>query len=286
MLKAMAVWDTEENERGRRYHARQEFLMGTLFAEAAAWVDSEECAQDIKDRFGDYMSADKELLFHRLYIVNSGYGMGESCFHWLWRLIVDIMPTFFRFLEIGVYKGQILSLVKLLANREHKFADVTGVTLLSDFAGDTGEFPKFEDVDYRERIEDLHDRYDLFQPRLVVGDSTAQETQAEVRKYGPFDIVYIDGCHEYNYVMKDLLGYSPMVRPGGLLVVDDCSSNLNMPKGFFKGIEPVSRAVRMVIETDPRWEHLLAVAHNRVWRMGAVLPADCKLRDNRKRNPA
>lgn len=242
--------------------------MGTLFAaEAAAWVDSEECAQDIKDRFDRYMSADKELLFHRLYIENNGYGMGERCFHWLWRLIVDTMPTFFRFLEVGVYKGQVLSLVKLLAaNRVGKFADVTGVTLLSGFAGDTGEFPKFEDVDYRERIEDLHDRYDLFHPRLIVGDSTTQKIQAEVRKYGPFDVVYIDGCHEYNYVMKDLLAYPSMVRPGGLLVVDDCSNNLKMPKGFFKGIEPVSRAVRTVIETDPQWEHLLAVVHNRVWR--------------------
>jgi len=245
--------------------------MGTLFVstldnEAAAWVDSEECAKDIKGRFDMYTCTDLELLFHRLYIENNSYGMGERCFHWLWSLIVREMPTFFRFLEIGVYKGQILSLVKLLASRERKFADVTGVTLLSSFAGDTGEFPKFEDVDYRERIEDLHDRYGLFHPRLIVGDSTTQKIQAEVRKYGPFDIVYIDGCHEYNYVMKDLLAYGPMVRPGGLLVVDDCSNNLNMPEGFFKGIEPVSRAVRTVIETDPQWEHLLAVVHNRVWR--------------------
>lgn len=248
----------------------EETVVGTLSTEATAWVDSEECAQDIKDRFERYMSADLELLFHRLYIVNNSYGMGERCFHWLWRLIVDAMPTFFRFLEIGVYKGQILSLVKLLANREKKFADVTGVTLLSGFAGGTGEFPKFEDVDYRERIEDLHDRYGLFHPRLIVGDSTAQRTQQKVKEFGPFDIVYIDGCHEYDYVMKDLLAYPSMVKSGGLLVVDDASWYLDMPKSFFRGIEPVSRAVRTIIETDPQWKHLLAVVHNRVWRRSCI----------------
>lgn len=240
--------------------------MGSLFAEAAAWVDTPECARDIRDRFDLYTCTDLQLLEHRTYIEEHGLGMGERAFHWLWRLIIDAMPTYFRFLEIGVYKGQVLSLVKLLANRTRKFADVTGVTLLSGFAGDTDEFKPFGDADYAKFIADLHDRYSLFQPRLIVGDSTDWFTQQAVRGLGPFDLVYIDGCHEYNYVMKDLLCYPQLVRPGGLLVVDDCSNNLDMPKGFFKGIEPVSQAVRTVIETDPQWEHLLAVVHNRVWR--------------------
>lgn len=240
--------------------------MGTLFAEAAAWVDSIECVSDIRDRFDMYTCMDLQLLEHRTYIEEKGLGMGERCFHWMWRLIVDEMPEFFQFLEIGVYKGQVLSLVKLLAIRSGKHVNVTGVTLLSTFAGDTDEFKPHADVNYGKCIKDLHDRYDLPQPTLIVGDSTAQATQEKVSKEGPFDIVYIDGCHEYNYVMKDLMAYPKMLIPGGLLVVDDCSNDLKMPEGFFKGIEPVSRAVRTVIETDPQWEHLLAVTHNRIWR--------------------
>ena len=240
--------------------------MGTLALESAVWENTPEYARDIRDRFDLYTCTDLELLEHRTYIEEHGLGMGERAFHWLWRLIIDAMPTFFRFLEIGVYKGQVLSLVKLLANRMGKFVDVTGVTLLSGFAGDTDEFTPFADVDYSKFITDLHVRYNLFQPRLIVGDSTAQATQEKVAEHGPYDAVYIDGCHEYNYVVKDLLCYRKLVRLGGLLVVDDASWYLDMPKGFFRGIEPVSRAVRTVIETDPQWEHLLAVVHNRVWR--------------------
>ncbi len=239
--------------------------MGTLLAESAAWVDSEECVYDIRDRFDFYTCTDLQLLEHRSYIEEHGLGMGERCFHWMWRLIVDTMPTFFKFLEIGVFKGQVLSLVKLLANRTGKFADVTGVTMLSPFSG-TGQFPEFADVDYGKAIADLHNRYSLAQPHLIVGDSTGQAAQREARIFGPCDIVYIDGCHEYSYALKDLMFYSKLVRPGGLLVVDDCANNLKMPGGFFKGIEPVSRAVRTIIETDPQWEHLLAVIHNRIWR--------------------
>lgn len=240
--------------------------MATLFAEAANWIDSEECALDIRDRFTQYVNDDAELLAHRKFIEENHYGMGERCFHWLWRLIVDEMPLAFKFLEVGVYKGQILSLVRLLTNRTGQHAEVTGVTLLSSFAGDTDEFPPYPDGDYDKYIVHLHERFDLAQPRLIVGDSTAQATQQAAAKHGPYNLVYIDGCHEYNYVMKDLMVYPKMVKPGGLLVVDDCSNNLKMPSGFFQGIEPVSRAVRTFIETDPQWKHLLAVVHNRVWQ--------------------
>lgn len=240
--------------------------MGTLFAEAAAWIDSEECALGIRDRFTQYVNDDLELSEHRTFIEESHYGMGERCFHWLWRLIIDEMPAYFRFLEIGVYKGQVLSLVKLLANRADKLADVTGVTLLSPFAGDTDEFPKHPNADYGKLIRDLHDRYELEQPQLIVGDSAAQAIQEKAAGLGNYDLVYIDGGHEYNYIMKDLLCYPKLVKPGGFLVVDDCGNYLTMPFGFFQGIEPVSRAVRTIIETDPQWTHLLAVIHNRVWQ--------------------
>jgi len=258
-----------------------------LSVEAANWKDSEEYAVALRDRFTAAVDADYELLAHRLFIEKHAYGMGERCFHWMWKLIVDQMPREFSFLEIGVYKGQVLSLVRLLANRSDRKADVVGVTMLSDFAGVTGKFTKYPDEDYRKYITDLHDRFALKQPCLIVGDSTNPDIQEmaagisfemltgdvilttdwpEPMEAKPYDIVYIDGCHEYDYVVKDLLFYAKLIKVGGLLVVDDASNYLKQPFGFFQGIEDVSRAVRTVIETDPQWEHLLAVVHNRVWR--------------------
>lgn len=47
-------------------------------------------------------------------------------------------------------------------------------------------------------------------------------TAADV--FGPFDVVYIDGDHTYDGCQSDLIRWSPHVRPGGFLVIDDYGS--------------------------------------------------------------
>lgn len=239
-----------------------------LSVEAARWVDTVDYAQDIVDRFTDAVDADLELKAHRDFVEVGGYGFGERAFHALWKLIIDETPREFSFLEIGVYKGQVLSLVRLLADRTGRDAQVVGVTPLSTFSGITGKFPEFPDVDYDIAILELHERFDQEQPRIIVGDSTDKWTQQTAAEVGPYDIVYIDGCHEYDYVVRDLRFYGNLLRLGGLLVVDDSACYLKQPQGFFKGIGDVSLAVLTIIETDRQWKHLLAVMHNRVWRRG------------------
>ncbi len=56
-----------------------------------------------------------DLCRHRDHVEQNALGFGYRAFHWLWKLLVDAMPNRFRFLEIGVYKGQVISLVGLLA---------------------------------------------------------------------------------------------------------------------------------------------------------------------------
>jgi hypothetical protein len=238
----------------------------SLGEEAAFWQDTEAYALNIRNRFNRYVDADAELKAHRDFVEKRAFGFGERAFHWLWKLIVDEMPDSFYFLEIGVYRGQIPSLIRLLADRRGRRADIYGVTLLSDFAGDTGEFPPHPFCDYWADIEALHSHFGQSVPSLIVGDSTDADVHAKARCLAPFDVVYIDGCHEYKYVVSDLLFYPTLLRRGGYLVVDDCACDLQMPFGLFKGIEDVCQAVRTVIETDPKWKHVLTVVHNRVWR--------------------
>ena len=228
---------------------------------AQEWEDTERNAKLFVDGFTDMVNLTPALKAHRDYVEKHVYGFGERAFHWLWKLIVDEQPKDFRFLEVGVYKGQILSLVRLLAPR----ADITGVTMLSNFSG-LGKFPPFPDGDYRQHIVDLHEHFNQPMPTLVVGDSTNAVVQEQALDRGPFDVVYVDGCHEYEYVMNDLAFYPTLLKSGGLLVVDDSACFMKQPWGYFQGIEDVSLAVRAVIETDPQYEHLLAVMHNRVWR--------------------
>jgi hypothetical protein len=240
-----------------------------LWQEGLAWIDSEAYAIAMKERFNEAMGADPELRAHRDFCGN-GYGMGEDCFHWMWKLLVDEMPWKFKFLEVGVYKGQILSLIYLLAYRKWKFAEICGVTLLSPFAGISGRFGPHPDDDYRQCIQDLHDQFGQLMPHLIVGDSTSTEVHDQVQALAPFDIIFVDACHEYEYVSQDLLFYPELIREGGFLVLDDAACDLKQPWGWFQGIADVCDAARTIIETNNRWQHLITVAHDRVWRRRCI----------------
>jgi hypothetical protein len=243
--------------------------MRTFAEECMAYRDEEGVHKDIWERFTEYVNTTSYLKAHRDFVEKNFYGFGDRSFHWLWKLLVDEMPPEFRFLEIGVYCGQMLSLVPLVAREQGKRCQALGVTLLSAFSGKTGEFPPFPDVDYLEKIKDIHREFGLlFCPweGLIVGDSTGSEVQARAANRGPFDIVYVDGCHEYDYVERDLRAYGEMVKAGGYLVVDDASCRLHIPWGMFSGIEPVSRATEKVIVNHPEiWQECLVVMHNRVF---------------------
>ncbi len=63
-----------------------------------------------------------------------------------------------------------------------------------------------------------------FQHRLsiVVGDSTASETVAEVKSIMPsVDFLFIDGGHDYETVRQDFFNYGSLVTSGGLIVLHD-----------------------------------------------------------------
>ena len=57
---------------------------------------------------------------HRDYVEKNDHGYGDRAFYYQWKLLVEQMPTDFKFLEIGVYMGQIISLIKLLGDRLKK----------------------------------------------------------------------------------------------------------------------------------------------------------------------
>jgi len=236
-----------------------------LYGEAALWVDSERHALDLRNRFWDELAADAELRAHRTFC-GKGYGMGDDSFHWMWKLLIDIMPKSFRFLEVGVYKAQVLSLVRLCAERTHRHADIFGVTLLSSFSGIRDDAIPHPDHNYIQNIRDLHSHFNQPMPTLVVGSSVSKPVHDIVKGMDPFDIIFVDACHEYDFVLNDLMFYPELIKPGGYLVVDDAANNLKQPRGFFQGIPDVTRAVTTAIATNQAFEHVLTVCHDRIFR--------------------
>jgi len=48
--------------------------------------------------------------------------------------------------------------------------------------------------------------------KMILGDSTDREIIDVARKFGPYDLVFIDGDHSYSGVRSDYENYSPMAR--------------------------------------------------------------------------
>ncbi len=56
---------------------------------------------------------------------------------------------------------------------------------------------------------------------LICGDAQNDETLAQAKNIGPFDLLFIDGDHGYIEVCSDYLRYSPLVRAGGVVAFHD-----------------------------------------------------------------
>lgn len=231
------------------------------------YEDSPEVHQVIWDLFNQAVEATPYLKQHRDLVEKEALGYGERPFHQFWKLLVDDMPENFRFLEIGVFQGQVLSLVGLCAKKASKKGTIVGVTPLSTASDHAGDHP---DIDYLVGIRRLHSTFDLPSPKILHGFSYDPRIRFLAKESGPYDAVYVDGCHDYEVALEDLRDYSPMVKSGGYLIVDDCGNDLNLPptlmKGW-KGIPQVTEAVKADWQQFEQGFHeVFAVGHIRVFR--------------------
>ena len=215
--------------------------------------------QLVKD-YTDKVNADQELKAYRDWIEANIFGFGERCFLWMWNDIIARMPQEFTFMEIGVFRGQILGLVKLLAERQGKKVRRIGITPLDTTDGHW-------ESDYEADIKKLHDTFNIANDyELITLDST-NPVAVKLASNNPPDVLYIDGGHTYEVVKSDLTNYIPILKVGGTLVIDDCNNAIPMPWGYFQGIQSVSLAVDEVLPREGSteyWKHQLNLVHNRV----------------------
>ncbi|MFQ5954277.1 MAG: class I SAM-dependent methyltransferase [Kiloniellales bacterium] len=223
---------------------------------------------------------------HRDWVEARRWGYGDRAFHYLWWLALQDLGRRFgrvRALEIGVYKGQTISLWALIA-RELGLA--VEITALSPFAGNTRWQPRFIRSlrkrfdrryraaqaarnlhpmdDYLARNREIFAAFDLdFAPvRLVKGYSNDPAVMAQLGGQA-FELVYVDGDHSFEVVSSDIANYAPLVVPGGYLVMDDAACELP-GETFWKGVADVSRAARAIPALG--FDNLLNVGHNRLYR--------------------
>lgn len=226
------------------------------------------------------------LKAHRDYIEAESLGFGERAFAYMWYLITKHVcadNTDPQFLEIGVFKGQVISLWTLIAQELNLKLQVTGVSPLvgnsapklswvqylrckisKKYKYDILSGNNYEDINYLDIIKNLFAHFDLnFEHiKLLKGYSTDPEIIDKLSKQ-EYAVIYIDGDHTFAGVISDIKTYAPLVKKGGLLVMDDASCDLPGTK-FWKGHQSVSNACRLI--DDMPFKNILNVGHNRIYQ--------------------
>lgn len=204
----------------------------------------------------------KELRAHRAYYAIDRRGFGEDAFHTMWwRLVRKFRPE--SFLEIGVYRGQVVSLIALLAKLEGIRCDVTGISPFSSAGDSVSQYRN--DLDYLQDTLSHFKHHGLPEPALTNAYSTDPEALAVIasRKW---DMIYIDGNHDYDVVVKDWEACSNAVKSGGIIVLDDSGlTTAYQPPPFSTAGHPGPS--RLASEIVPvHFKEILQVGHNRVFQ--------------------
>jgi len=203
-----------------------------------------------------------ELRSHRAFFQQQRRGFGEDAFHTLWFLLFrEIKPA--NFLEIGVYRGQTLSLAGLLQAQFSCAGVAAGISPFEP-AGDSVSRYR-TDVDYEADTRANCQRFGAASPLLLRAFST-NPTAADLIRSRSWDCIYIDGNHDYDVALADWQLCAAHVRPGGVIVLDDSglTTRFEPPRFATKGHPGPSQVAAEVDRSQ--FEEILQVGHNRAFR--------------------
>lgn len=199
---------------------------------------------------------------HRFYFSKNMRGFGEEALHAMWWTIFqEFNPKLV--LEIGVYRGQVITLWGLAAKLLDFKCEVHGVSPFSP-AGDKVSV-YMADLDYLLDTLNKNKRFDLPEPFLLKAYSTDLNAvkYIQARKW---DLIYIDGNHDYEIALADYKLCRDSLGDGGLLVMDDSSlyTDFKPPSFSFAGHPGPSRVVQELAMKELRF--LGGVGHNNVFQ--------------------
>ena len=226
-----------------------------------------------------------ELRKHRDWVEENHWGYGDRAFHAMWLLLLEDLAARVsraKALEIGVFKGQVISLWALIARRLEWTLQITA---LSPFKGQLKSGARWRHrlrkilnpwYRHQSRVGNLQPRDDYLRRnreifaafeldfrwvRAIRSRSTDPQTVRNLADER-FHLIYIDGDHTYEGALFDIETYGPLVEPGGFLVVDDGGCSLP-GEAFFKGFETVSRACEAIPSLG--FSNIWNVGHNRIY---------------------
>jgi hypothetical protein len=256
---------------GALYRLRSQQALREVLAQEAIFSALEDWQRSLSDPTSYYLDCVRffhsphfpaELKHHRAYFLQNQRGFGEDAFHVMWWMLFrKIRPK--RFLEIGVYRGQTLSLATLLHRMLKIDGSVTGISPFSR-AGDSVST-------YRGNLDYLQDTQLNFRalglpaPELLRAYSNDRIATDRIQQEA-WDAIYIDGNHDYEVAKADWAVCSVSIRHGGIIVLDDASlgTAYRVPRFATAGHPGPSR---LAAEIDAiGFREILRVGHNRVFQ--------------------
>ncbi len=209
-----------------------------------------------------YKSLSNEYRVHRKYFSQAGRGFGEDAFHAMWfKLITEFKPV--NCLEIGVYRGQTVSLWALIS----KIQDYIKINIAAlspfDSSGDTVSIYN-KKIDYFEDVISNHGYFDLPVPQMIKAYSTDEDGIKFINSI-KWDLIYIDGNHDYSVALQDYQLALKNLNHGGILVMDDSSlyCEYNPRPYAFAGHPGPSKVVIENAMTDLNF--ICGVGHNNIF---------------------
>jgi predicted O-methyltransferase YrrM len=262
---------------------------GEFARHLTAYTNTAECNDRVFAEFTTITKTDPLLSAHRRHVEAHNLGFGDPAFHALWRGLLALAHQrhgSVNALEIGVFKGQVISLWALIARhyswpvRIHAISPLAGQPLpkqslwrsilyrlspLFRERVDSGDF--YPEDDYVAIVRQHFATHGLSfdDVRLVRGFSTDPSVRSAVAT-DRFELIYIDGDHTYAGALADIEHYAPKIVPGGWLVMDDAAFGLPGTT-FWKGYETVARACLRLPALG--FDNVINVGHNRVFQRRA-----------------
>lgn len=203
------------------------------------------------------------LKAHRAYFKENFRGFGEDAFHAMWYYIFkEYTPK--KALEIGVYRGQTISLWGLISDRLDLDTDIKGISPFSSAGDQVSTYLK--NINYYEDVIINCSKFNKKLPVLYKGYSTDKE-MIDIIKSEKWDLIYIDGNHNYEIVKQDFEVCSNSLNLNGLIILDDSSLYTDYkPLPYSTAGHPGPSKLAQEINTS-KFEEILSVGHNRVFKL-------------------
>ena len=146
-----------------------------------------------------------------------------------------------------------------------KFNLNTEVHGISPFTSAGDSVSKYlAELDYFKDVNNNFLFFKLPAPILHKGFSTNQ-AMIDVIQANDWDIIFIDGNHDYEVDKQDFVICSESIKKGGLIVFDDASLYTDFKPSFYSTAgHPGPSKVASEIDLND-FEEILAVGHNRVF---------------------